>query len=81
VDSSKYHVVWTAKYRRPVLVGAMAKRCEPVMRLTADQYHGEIMALEIMPDHLHVLCEVDPQFGIQRLGQNLQGVSSHARRH
>jgi putative transposase len=52
VYSSKYHVVRTTKYRRRVLVGAIAKRCEPVIRLTADQYHGEITAWEILPGHV-----------------------------
>src|SRR5216683_6022627 len=32
VYSSKYHCVWTPKYRRSVLVGPIAKRCEPVIR-------------------------------------------------
>lgn len=77
VYSSKYHVVWTPKYRRAVLVGPIAKKCEAVIRQTATKYHAEIIALEIMPDQVQVLCEVDPQFGIHRLVKNLKGVSSH----
>ena len=51
-----------------VLVGPIAKRCEQVMRQTAEKYRAaEIIALEIMPDHVPVLVEVDPQFGIHRL--------------
>ena len=80
VYSSKYHVVWTPKYRRSVLVGPIAKRCEQVIRQTADKYQAEIIALEVMPDQVHLLCEVDPQFGIHRLVKNLKGVSSHALR-
>src|SRR5438445_7706361 len=38
------------------------------------------MALEIMPDHVHVLVEVDPQLGIHRLVKHLKGVSSHSLR-
>jgi putative transposase len=30
-----------------------------------------------MPDHMHLLVEVDPQFGIHRLVKNLKGVTSH----
>ena len=67
VYSSKYPCVCTPKYRRSVLVGPIAKRCEQVMRQTAEKYRAEIIALEIMPDHVHVLVEVDPQFGIHRL--------------
>ena len=61
VYSSKYHCVWTPKYRRSVLVGPIAKRCEQVIRQTAEKYRAEIIAWEIMPDHVHVLVEVDPQ--------------------
>ena len=80
IYSSKYHVVWTPKYRRPVLVGAIAKRCEALIRKVAAQYDAEIMVLEIMSDHVHLLCEVDPQFGIHRLVKNIKAVSSHALR-
>ena len=77
VYSSKYHVVWCPKYRRKVLEGQIAKRCEQILRQTAKKYRAEVMALEIMPDHVHLLVEIDPQFGIHRLVKNLKGVSSH----
>jgi putative transposase len=48
-----------------------------VIRQTAEKYRAEIIAWEIMPDHVPVLVEVDPQFGIHRLVKNLKGVSSH----
>jgi REP element-mobilizing transposase RayT len=73
VYSSKYHCVWTPKYRRSVLVGPIAKRCEQVMRQTAEKYRAEIIALEITPDHVHVLVEVDPQFRHPPIGQESQG--------
>ena len=60
VYSSKYYCVWTPKYRRSVLVGPIAKRCEQVIRQVAAKYKAEIIALEIMPDHVHVLVEVEP---------------------
>jgi putative transposase len=36
----------------------------------------EVLALEIMPDHVHILLEVDPQFGIHRVVKQLKGRSS-----
>ena len=51
-----------------------------VLRQVANKYRAEIMALEIMPDHVHVLVEVDPQLGIRRLVKHLKGVSSHSLR-
>ena len=80
IYSCKYHVVWTPKYRRPVLVGATAKRCQALIRQVAEKYDAEVFALEILSDRVHLFCEVDPQFGIHRLVKNIKAVSSHALR-
>jgi putative transposase len=32
--------------------------------------------MEVMPDHVHLLVEVDPQFGVHRLIKNIKGKSS-----
>ena len=42
----------------------------------AEGVQAEIIELEIMPDHVHVLLEVDPQFGINKLVRHLKGSSS-----
>jgi REP-associated tyrosine transposase len=77
VYSSKYHVVWCPKYRRKVLVDAIAKRLFALIHKAASRYRAEIIALEIMPDHVHLLVEVDPQLGIHRLVKYIKGVTSH----
>jgi putative transposase len=46
----------------------------------AAKYDAEVIALASMPDAVHLLCQVDPQFGIPRLVKNIQGVSSHSLR-
>jgi len=40
----------------------------------------EIIEMEIMPDHVHLLIEVDPQFGIHRVVKQIKGVSSRVLR-
>ena len=77
VYSSKYHCAWCPKYRRKVLEGDIAERCEQIIRKTALRYRAKVIALEIMPDHVHLLVEVDPQLGIHRLIKNIKGVTSH----
>ena len=77
VYSCKYHVIWCPKYRRKVLVGDIAKRLEEIMRKTALKYRAEISALEIVPDQVHLLGEVDPRFGIHRFVKRIKGVTSH----
>ncbi len=67
VYSCKYHVVWCPKYRRPVLVDGVDARLKEIIHQTAAELQSEVIELEIMPEHVHLLCEVDPQFGIHRL--------------
>jgi putative transposase len=39
-----------------------------------------MIELEIMPDHVHLLVEVDPQFGIHKLIKRIKGISSRSLR-
>jgi len=76
VYSCKYHVVWTPKYRRKVLVESVDKRLKEIIRQIADELRCDILELEVMSDHVHMLCEVDPQFGIHRFVKLVKGRSS-----
>lgn len=76
VYSCKYHVVWCPKYRRPVLVDDVDTRLVEILHQVATELQSEIIELEVMPNHVHLLCEVDPQFGIHRLVKRLKGRSS-----
>ncbi|MBV8230701.1 MAG: IS200/IS605 family transposase, partial [Planctomycetaceae bacterium] len=63
VYSCKYHVIWCPKYRRPVLVNGVDERLKTIVRGVAEETRSEVIELEVMPDHVHLLVEVDPQFG------------------
>ncbi|MFH1338476.1 MAG: IS200/IS605 family transposase [Candidatus Omnitrophota bacterium] len=77
VYSCKYHVVWCPKYRRKVLVGDVQRRLKEIIIEQAMKQRSEIIEMEIMPDHVHLLVEVDPQYGIHRFIKNVKGASSH----
>jgi putative transposase len=74
--SCKYHVVWCPKYRRRVLVDKVADRLKRIVFIVANETHSEVIELEVMPDHVHLLIEVDPQFGIHRFVKLAKGRSS-----
>jgi len=76
VYACKYHVVWTPKYRRSVLVQGVDVRLKEIAHEVANELQCEILELEVMPDHVHMLCEVDPQFGIHRFVKRVKGRSS-----
>jgi putative transposase len=66
VYSCKYHVVWCPKYRRKVLVDGVDERLKEILYAAAEERQAEIIELEVMPDQVHLLIEVDPQFGVHR---------------
>lgn len=76
VYSCKYHVVWCPKYRRKVLTGKIEVRLKELIQETCLELQCELIELELMPDHVHLLVDVDPQFGIHTLVKNLKGKSS-----
>lgn len=80
VYSCKYHVVWCPKYRRKVLIDEISDRLKELIQSTASEINAEIIEMEVMPDHVHLLLEVDPQYGINRAIRHIKGVSSHALR-
>lgn len=80
VYSCKYHVVWCPKYRRKVLVGDIAKRLKELIDNICTDSSIEILEMEIMPDHVHLLMEVDPQYGINKAVRHIKGSTSHALR-
>lgn len=76
VYSCKYHVVFCPKYRRPVLVDRVNVRLKEIIREVAGECGADVIELEVMPDHVHLLVEVDPQFGVGRLVRLVKGRSS-----
>ena len=76
VYSCKYHVVFCPKYRRKVLVGGVENRLKEIIQAVATELRCEILQLEIMPDHVHILCQVDPQFGVHKFVKRVKGRSS-----
>lgn len=75
-----YHVVWCPKYRRPVIEGDVAARLKQIIREVTAERECNIIELETMTDHVHLLVECDPQYGIHRLVKQIKGRSSRVLR-
>ena len=72
----KYHVVWCPKYRRKVLTDGVDSRLKEIVKDVCLERNAEILELEVMPDHVHLLVGIDPQYGIHRLIKGIKGTSS-----
>ncbi len=76
VYSCKYHIVWTPKYRRKVLVNGVDTRLSELLKQIAEEIKVDIIEMEVMPDHVHLLIEVDPQFGLHKAVKRFKGATS-----
>ena len=74
--SCKDHVIWCPKYRRKGLTADIAERLKSIIAEVAEETRGEVIELEVMPDPVHLLCEVDPQFGVHKFVKLVKGRSS-----
>jgi putative transposase len=54
------HLVWCPKYRRRILGGRVAARCGQLLEQIADEHSWEIVAKEVVPDHMHLFVRVGP---------------------
>lgn len=71
-----YHVVWCPKYRRNVITDGVDVRLKEIIIEVCAERGAELLEVETMPDHVHMLVGVDPQFGIHRLVKLVKGRSS-----
>lgn len=76
----RYHVVFCPKYRRKVLTPPIDERLKVILAEQMERWGQDLIEMEVMPDHVHLLVGCDPQFGIHRLVKLLKGYSSHALR-
>lgn len=75
-----FHVVWCPKYRRRVLGGRIEARLKELIGEVIEEKGAWLVEMEVMPDHVHLVVEVDPQFGIHRLVKAIKGRSSRVLR-
>jgi putative transposase len=74
--SLQYHLVWIPKYRRSFLAGEIAERLKQILKEIAHNYHIHIIAIEVMPDHVHMLVEAPPKYAPAKIVQLFKGISS-----
>ena len=80
IYSCQYHIIFCPKYRRPVLVDAVAQRLREMLFEKQPEYGYAVMSMEIMPEHVHLLLDVDPRVGVCNVIAKIKGYTSHALR-
>jgi len=71
------HLVWTTKYRKPVMGGEVGFRVREVIRQVCRAEEVDILKGHVSKDHVHLFVSIPPQVTISRLVQRVKGKSSH----
>ena len=74
VYSLQYHLVWCTKYRKKVLKVGIDVECKEMLEGLAQEYKFQILAMEVMPDHIHLLVDCRPQFYISDMIKIMKGI-------
>jgi putative transposase len=76
VYNLNYHLVWCPKYRRSVLTGPVADRLRHLLDEIAVQNRFELLACEVVPDHVHLFVSAPPRFSPSALAKLFKGITS-----
>ena len=75
-----YHLVWVPKYRKRVLEGIIAVRLQNLLYEAAKVNRWWIDELKILPDHMHLMLQIQPSVSLARAVQALKGGTSRVLR-
>ncbi len=72
-----YHFVWCPKRRKPVLKGEIKHRAQQIIFDLCVENEWRLIALEIMPDHVHLFLEAKPSYAPSVIIKRIKGRLSH----
>ena len=71
-----YHIVWCTKFRHKILNEEESVILKLILNETALAYNWKIGAMEIMPDHVHILIEAPHTIAPAAIAQTLKSISA-----
>lgn len=71
-----YHFVWIPRRRRPVLKMEISARLKELLYEKSKELNIEIIALEIMPDHVHLFVNCLPILAPSQIMFRLKGYTA-----
>jgi putative transposase len=75
--SCEYHIVWCTKYRRGVLTEPIQDRLKSLIYEKQKDYKYEAIEIEVMPDHVHLLANIDPNESPGNVVSRIKGWTSN----
>ena len=73
----RYHIIFCPKYRRKVLREPIAERFKQIVISMQDEQNFYVLGMEVMPDHVHLLLDIDPTIGVNVVVARIKGKTAH----
>jgi putative transposase len=77
VSLLNYHFVFIPKRRKKVLTGSIAERLQQIVCDVCNENRWRIIAMEIMPDHVHLFINAKPIDDPATIIRKIKGRASH----
>jgi putative transposase len=72
----KYHVIFIPKCRRKTLYGSLRPHLGEVFRRLAEQKQCRVEEGHLMPDHVHMLLSIPPNYAVSEVVGFIKGKSA-----
>ncbi len=80
VHACDYHVIWCTKYRKKWLSPKIQDRLKEIIKEKQEDYNYEVIAIETMSDHIHLLVSIAPHYNVTEIIGKIKGYSSRTLR-
>lgn len=71
-----YHMVWSTKYRKKLLVNEIAERLKELHTQIANKRGITLREQEIMADHVHLFVSAHPKFSPSQMTKIFKGITA-----
>jgi putative transposase len=71
-----YHLIWSPKRRKSILVGAIAEDCAKFITEKCFEKGWNILELSVQPDHIHLFVQSFPAISAEKIVKECKGYSS-----
>ena len=72
----KYHIIFTPQYRRKIIYNKYRESIRDIIKSLCSYKGIEILEGHLMPDHVHLLLSIPPNYSVSSIMGYLKGKSS-----
>lgn len=72
-----YHLIWSPKRRKSVLVDDVAVDCRRLIEQKCEEKGWKVLKLAVQPDHVHLFVQAYPEISSAYIVKECKGITAH----